>query len=93
MIPHIEQHPPKVDKKPFSQDKLYYNNEEDCYYCPMGQVMQKTGIKEEKSEAGYKKQTHLYQAKNCKGCPLKGLCHQSKGNRTIQVNHRLNQLK
>jgi hypothetical protein len=24
------------DKKPFTSDKLYYNKEKDCYYCPMG---------------------------------------------------------
>ena len=23
------------DKKPFASDKLYYNKEQDCYYCPM----------------------------------------------------------
>ncbi len=34
-----------------------------------------------------------YQAKRCDGCPLRSLCHQAKGNRTIEVNHRLNQLR
>ena len=29
------------------------------------------------------------QGVNCHGCPLRGVCHNSKGNRTIEVNHRL----
>ena len=38
-----EQKKTKTDKKPFSTEKLYYNEEEDCYYCPMGQKMKKIG--------------------------------------------------
>lgn len=34
-----------------------------------------------------------YQAQNCKGCPLRSVCHQSKDNRTIEINHQLIQLK
>lgn len=83
----------KPAKKPFTQEKLHYNEQKDCYYCPMGQAMKNIGQKKEKSEAGYLKTTHLYQAENCKGCPLRGACHKSKGNRIIQVNHRLKVLK
>ena len=35
----------------------------------------------------------LYQAKKCDNCPLRGQCHQSKVDRRIEVNHRLNELK
>ncbi len=38
-------------------------------------------------------QVSCYQAKRCDGCPLRSLCHQAKGNRTIEVNHRLNRLR
>src|SRR3954471_12356460 len=31
------------DKKPFATDKLYYNKEKDCYYCPMDQPMNNIG--------------------------------------------------
>jgi hypothetical protein len=34
-----------------------------------------------------------YQAKRCQGCPFLGQCHKAQGNRTIEVNHRLNELK
>lgn len=81
------------DKKPFSADKLYYNKEKDCYYCPMGQPMNKIGTATKTTSAGFKQQLTLYQAKNCQGCPLRGMCHKAKGNRTIEINHNLNRLK
>jgi hypothetical protein len=42
---------------------------------------------------GYKQTLTLYRARNCQGCPLRGVCHKSKGNRTIEINHNLNRLK
>ncbi len=81
------------DKKPFSTDKLYYNKAQDCYYCPMGQRMENAGTATRKTTTGFTQTLHIYKAKNCEGCPLRSVCHQAKGNRTIEVNHHLNQLK
>ena len=81
------------DKKPFASDKLYYNKEQDCYYCPMGQAMNNIGTTKKTTTTGFKQQITLYQAKNCQGCPLRGVCHKAKGNRTIEINHNLNRLK
>ena len=81
------------DKKPFSTDKLYYDKEQDCYYCPMGQRMESAAITTRKTTTGFTQTLHIYKAKNCEGCPLRVVCHQSKGNRTIEVNHHLNELK
>ena len=81
------------DKKPFASDKLYYNKEQDCYYCPMGQAMNNIGTTIRTTTTGFKQQITLYQAKNCQGCPLRGVCHKAKGNRTIEINRNLNRLK
>ena len=81
------------DKKPFSADKLYYNKDKDCYYCPMGQCMENAGTTTRTTTTGYTQTLSIYKAKNCEGCPLRAVCHQAKGNRTIEVNHHLNQLK
>jgi transposase len=81
------------DKKPFATDKLYYNKEQDCYYCPMGQQMKSVGTTTRKTSTGFTQTIHIYKVQNCAGCPLKGVCHQAKGNRTIEVNHHLNELK
>lgn len=88
---HKEQKQKEPD--PFNSENLYYNKDEDCYYCPMGQKMQKIAERERTTENGYRQHYKIYQAQNCSGCPLRGLCHKSKGNRQIQVNHRLQELK
>lgn len=81
------------NKNPFSADKLFYNKEQDSYYCPMGQQMKCVGTRNKKTSTGYEQLIHVYRATRCEGCPLKGVCHRGKGNRTIEVNHNLNRLK
>lgn len=78
---------------PFLQQNLYYNGEENFYICPMGQKMAFVGKGMRKSTNGYCSQVSYYQAKRCEGCPMRGQCHKAKGDRLIEVNHRLNELK
>ncbi len=78
---------------PFLLQNLYYNKEEDFYVCPMGQKMAFAGKGIRKSTNGYSSRVSYYQAKRCEGCPLRGQCHKAQGNRLIEVNHRLNELK
>ena len=80
-------------KNTFHADNLYYNKQRDCYYCPMGQPMTFIGTKEDITESGYKRTLSRYQAQNCTNCPLRGKCHKAKGNRIIEVSHRLNELR
>jgi len=81
------------DNRPFTADKLYYNQERDCYYCPMGQPMQNVGTYIKTTATGYQQHLTKYRAANCEHCPLNGVCHKSKGNRVIEVNANLNRLK
>lgn len=81
------------NKTPFAADKLYYNKEKDCYYCPMGQAMNNAGTSVRITSTGFKQTIVTYKAKNCEGCPLRGVCHKAKGNRSIEINHTLNRLK
>jgi len=67
-------------------DNLYYNKEQDCFYCPIGQKMEKIGERTTTSANGYKQTLSIYRAKNCIGCPMRCSCHKSSGNRTIEVN-------
>jgi len=86
---HAEQKA-KYKDNPFLAQNLYYNTERDYYVCPMGQHMKNIGNTTRKSESGYISNITHYQAKNCTGCPLKCLCHKSKENRIIEINHQLN---
>ena len=76
----------KTLKNPFLPEHLYYNEEEDYFVCPMGQHMTYVGDKQRISDLGYVSHSKLYQAQNCEGCPLRGLCFKGKGNRVIDVN-------
>ena len=88
-----EQSSAHQDKHPFAPSKLYYNKENDCYYCPMGQPMQNIGTYIKTTAAGFEQHLTKYRAVNCERCPLNGVCHKSKGNRVIEINANLNRLK
>ena len=74
-------------------ENLYYNADIDCYYCPMGQPMKNIGEYKTKTKTGFVQTITQYQATNCSGCPLRGACHKSRGNRIIEVNHNARRLK
>ena len=77
----------------FHRDKLYYNQEKDQYICPMGQPMNKISSKNRKTKSGYAQTSSLYQAQNCKGCPLRGACYKAQGNRIVERNPNLERHK
>jgi len=78
---------------PFITDNLYYNEQKDCFYCPMGQCMRNIGERVRLTDNGYEYTVTLYQAQNCQRCPLRGSCHKQKGNRIIEINQRLRRHK
>ena len=71
------------------QENLYYNHQHDCYYCPMGQKMTFVEETQATTANNYKQTKRVYQAQNCKGCPMRGPCNKQKENRKIEVNPRL----
>jgi len=77
----------------FNADQLHYNEAGDYIVCPMGQHMQNVGVCTEKNKNGYQQTITRYEAPNCEGCPLRGMCHKRPGNRIIEINHRLRKLK
>lgn len=89
---HIE-HRMHYAPSPFSADAMHYNAEGDYYVCPMGQKMERIGTKRGKTESGYITESARYRAKNCSACPLHGQCFKARGNRVIEVNHRLKAYK
>ncbi len=79
----------QLKHKAFSKEHLYYNKEQDFYVCPMGQRMEKTHQSKRKTTTGFEQTLSHYQARNCKGCPMRSMCHSSKRNRSIERNHNL----
>ena len=81
------------EPNPFSPQAMFYNAEEDYYVCPMGQHLTRTGTTGSKTESGYVTESAQYKVRCCEGCPLRGSCFKAKGNRIIEVNHRLNEYR
>lgn len=88
-----EQKKTRKEEKPFSTEKLRYDEEKDCFYCPMGQIMHRKGERRKRSENNYERLLVQYQAQNCEGCSIRGVCHNQKGNRIIEVSHVGNYLR
>lgn len=80
-------------KKPFDKQHLYYNEQGDFFVCPMGQRMEKQYDTHRTTASGFKQQYSVYQAKNCEGCPLRGVCHKAKENRKVYFNQELHRYK
>lgn len=90
---HKEQKQPIKQPDPFHPNQLYYNKDTDTYYCPMGQAMTNIGCYKKKAKTGFEQTITKYQAQNCKGCPLRSLCHKAEYNRIIERNYNLMRLK
>lgn len=89
---HMEQ------KKAFKLDprrveNMHYNKTDDYFICPMGQQMTFVSEYEKTNDFGYISTIKKYRAKNCKNCQIRGRCFKGKGNRTIEINHRLRAYK
>lgn len=89
---HKEQKRPQK-LNPFLVQNLYYNELENFFVCPMGQKLEHIGKGKRKSINGFISQVDYYQARRCEGCPLRGMCHKSAGNKKIEINHKLNQYR
>lgn len=89
---HMEQKK-KYKSDPSKVENLHYNTEEDYFVCPKGQHMEIVAEYEKTNTHGFVSTVRKYRAKNCKGCQMRSKCFKGKGNRSIEVNHRLRELK
>ena len=89
----------KEQKRAFKNDifrieNLYYNPDGDYFVCPMGQHMERAGVRHGKTNSGYRTESVIYRARRCEGCPLRWGCYKKRsGNRETEVNHRLMEYK
>lgn len=83
----------KFKSDPSKVENLHYNQDEDYFVCPMGQHMEFVNEYQKTNESGFVSTVKKYRAQNCKGCPMRSKCFKGKGNRSIEVNQRLRELK
>jgi transposase len=78
---------------PYRTENLPYDEESDSYTCPQGHKMSFIGERIKITTNGFRQVKRIYQAKNCRSCPVRALCKKSKLNRRIEVNPSLNHYK
>lgn len=81
------------NKDAFAADKFEYDEHKDEYLCPIGEPMKHVEWNIRETKNGYAQVIDKYEAKNCKGCFLKEICHQQQGNRVIEVANNYRRLK
>lgn len=72
-------------KQPFSVDQLEYDAVNNHYICPIGEPMKHKKWNLVETKSGYPQIIDSFQAQNCKGCLLDGVCNTQEGNRVIEV--------
>ena len=82
-----------ADKYPFHANSLHYDPDKNQLICPMGQPMDFIGKRKSKTASGFVQEKRRYRARRCQGCPMRGRCHKSKGNRIVEINFRVRQLR
>ena len=85
---HIEQTKGYKDD-PFSRDKFVRNESLDSYQCPGSRTLQFKEEKDVKTDNGYIGHVRIYECNDCSDCSFAGRCKKSKGNRTLQINPKL----
>lgn len=70
-IPHQQQ---KGAPGKFGRDQFRYESAEDCYVCPAGQKMHRTGKAPDRDHVEYRAGTKV-----CAACPMRGQCTGSSG--------------
>jgi len=89
-----KEHKAKIKpKEVFQAQYLYYDEDEDYMICPMGQKMVRIDERQVETKSGHIKKIGVYEAQNCEGCPLRGVCNKQEGNRKINLNYRYRKLK
>ena len=72
---------------------MAYDKETDSYICANGKKLKLVGNRKYVTEAGYETRRNIYRCEDCNGCSHAEACKKSMGPRTLQVSHRLNELK
>jgi transposase len=77
----------KEDK--FHRDNFTYDESSDTYECTNKRKLIFKEIRNTRTKSGYLTESKVYECESCKYCRLGKECKKTKGNRTIQVNEKL----
>jgi len=75
----------KYKTNAYLRENMTYNEEDDTYTCPNGDLFTYTHSYKRKSKSGFISEITVYECQACSDCPLKVECTRAKGNRTLHV--------
>lgn len=62
--------------KRFDKTAFVYDEPQDCYYCPAGKQLRRSGSERKKTRGGGESRQLVYTCYECVGCPLSERCRQ-----------------
>jgi transposase len=77
----------------FLPNNMGYDPQEDCYTCPAGRKIIKTGESKRETATGYTLKANIYQCEDCTGCPMSSECKKNQGNKTFSKSDKLEMFK
>ncbi len=80
----------KYKNNPFRAENFSVDDEGN-YYCPMDKKFVLKNITQNRLYK-YPNETKVYECESCEGCSEKSNCSKAKGNRTIRINEKLNEM-
>ena len=83
----------RFKKQIFRVENFGYDEDTDEYVCPNSKRLKYRQAIKLKSKNGYESTVKIYECLDCTNCHRKSECTKAKGNREIQINERLNELK
>ena len=72
---------------------MEYDEINDRFTCPEGKKLEYVKTRYDKTETGFIQGNRIYECSDCSSCPHKSECTKAQGNRQIQFNKKLWQLK
>lgn len=77
----------------YNWQNMPYDEVNDRFTCPEGNAFEYIRTKIEKTETGFEQEIRIYECSECSHCKCKSECTKAKGNRQINFNKKLWQLK
>lgn len=76
-------------KNRFLPDNMSYDPQDDCYTCPIGRKIIRTGKNIRETATGYVIKANIYRCEDCNGCPLSSECKKNQDNKTFSKSEKL----
>jgi transposase len=73
----------KYKKNKFLRENMKYNETDDTFTCPNGNLFEFSHMTTRKSTSGFISDISVYECSGCNACPLKSHCTKAKNNRQI----------